>query len=188
MAKTQVTLNAEEFIRDLTKVQESLHNDIMYGITSAMDRIRKTSGEQMIIPRRGQKPTGNAQGFKRGMIRLYKDQPSHSTKLTERTGMLKQILLSAGTWTRSIKQMRLKASKHLVFWVKPQKEGNDRSYIAMLSIMEKGDVRIKYRIMNETTGESVKGKKRPFFEPALKAEKPYLEKEIQIPIRKLRRV
>ena len=162
--------------------------DVMYEMTNSMDRIRMRSGDKEIIPRRGKKPYGTGRGYKIGMIRLYKQQPTHQNRLTERTGMLKDILTSSGTWSRSKKAMRLKASKHLVFWVKPQKEGSSRYYKARLAIMEKGNRQLGYRIMNETRGEPTKGKKRLFFEPAFKAEENNIKHNVARPLSKLRKV
>ena len=164
MAKSRVSVNAKEFVQTLTKEQLKYHQENMVAISDAMDQVRMDAANKMIIPRRGPYPATT-----RSRYILYKRQPAVSGKLTERTGLLKRILKSPGSWTKSKTRRRLKADPHLLFWVSPQSEGNKKFYVARLSIVEKGSADVRYRIKHETRG--IRGRIRKFLEPALEQNK-----------------
>lgn len=184
MAKSQITINAKEFINSLNKEQKEMHRDIMTRLTVNMDNIRKKAADKFIIPRRAGKPHGNLHIALRA---LYKMQPTDPRRLTERTGLLKDILKSNGTWSRSLRNMRLRASEHLLFWIKPQKEGSRYSYLMNLAIMPRGSKAVKNRIENEIRG-SQSGVKRPFFEPAIMDEKDNINRSVSEFLNVLRKV
>lgn len=180
MAKSKVSINADEFVKNLSKAGLGYHMDIMTGFTRHLDNARMRAGDKYIIPRKAGLPRTKA-----GFRRLYKLQPSHPKMLTERTGFLKKILKSVGAWKITKKIARLKADPHLLFWVRPQRVGKRRLYIARASITEKGDSEVKYRVAHEKHGDK-SGLKRPFFEPALMDEKQVIAKMLKANIYKLR--
>lgn len=165
MAKSLVKINAQEFVRKLTKAQKKLNRDVLVAFSHILDNVRMKAADKYIIPRKGPAPTkGKGTGY------LAKIQPPDKTYLTERTGLLKRVLKSSGSWSKSFTTMRLRASKHLLFWVTPQTEGNKFYYLARMSVVEKGVPGVKYRIRHETHG-SRNGTIRKFFEPALNDER-----------------
>lgn len=179
MAKSQVSLNADEFLKNLSIQQKRYLKTIMGNVSKSLDSIRMRAADKYIISR-----TAGFISGKFSMSRLYKLQPTDKYRLTERTGRLKKILKSPGSWKTTFKQSRLQADPHLLFWIKPQSSGSSSSFLIRLSVTEKGDKGVGFRIKNETKGDK-KGVIRKFLEPAIHDEKDNLSKNIQIALNEL---
>lgn len=181
MAKSKFALKADEFIKNLDKAKLSYHMDIMSDLTKIIDEARIKSAKEYIIPRKGRPPRTRKEFFRY----TYKVQPAHPTKLTERTGLLRKILIEKGNWSISKKIARLKANIHLLCWIRPQQIANSIIYLARTSITKKGNEGVEYRVGHETHGDK-RGRKRPFLEPAFIEIKEFMVEKLKGNIYKLR--
>jgi hypothetical protein len=154
MKMAEIRSNAKEFLKRLDACAIERHVDIMHGIADNLDDIRFKAVEKHMYPK------------ERGKVKARPD------KLTIRSGKLAGILRSSGSWNipRTKAEARLRASKHLMFWVRPQITDNKAQYMARLSIVPAGDQSVEYRTRHET-GRSRKGFIRPFLAPAMNENK-----------------
>jgi len=184
MAKSTVTSNAKAFVAALDKGNIDYHIQIMNQLTVNLDSIRTRSADQFIIARKFSKP--NAPPSKQ-IAFLTRKQPVDRKRLTERTGLLKRILLSKGEWkvpkTRHIAKFK-PIRKGLNFSVRPQLKQKEVSYKATLRFTN--DPEWRFRANHEEFGDRL-GRRRPFIRPSIDIESRLIPKALSKTIKKIER-
>jgi len=164
MAASEITSNAKEFTNRLSKVGKGYHYQIMLSLSGQMDAIRFQAADN-VVPRKVPKPKNYS---RISLFKMWKEQPSTPTKLTERTGRLIDVLRSGGNdpsnWhiPKNMQRAVLRnVSRHLLFKIIPQADRSGFHYLATGTLRPTGEVpNMGHRINQEKRGG------RKFWEPA----------------------
>lgn len=193
MPTSKYVTNARDFVKSLEAHELKYHLDIMDTLAISLNNIRYRAALKYMYPSKysvdvvkqvGINKHGGAtmMAFHRGasgrLIPLTRLQPPKADKLTRRTGILFGVLVSPGTWQKSKTQYRLRADPRLMFWIRPQKEGNTSHYSGRMTITGRPGDDLEYRLMHESRGARGTGIKRPFLAPAIQDEFPQITRNL----------
>lgn len=160
---------------------------VLDALKENIDNIRKTAASsKYIIPRDPSLPrTYNT-------YQMTKKQPSHPTKLTERTGALIRMLREPHTW-KSTKRSRVSTGGAVFGQVKVATKGQQvgEEYDAFIKLDVKSPKsfsrlataqQLRLRFMHDTPG--IRGRVRAFYTPAAKEENinlsPLIERKLRM--------
>ena len=156
----QVKHNVSQVLRNLGKATIAYQKGNLKAVAETFEDTRERAGNEMIIPRRVPR---------RGPYYMRKLQPVSPHKLTERTGLLKNILTEKGTLNITRQSARLDGTRHVKVRVKTVAPTEKSiNYIGTLRVLPKGNQDVKYRLAHEKGRRGVKA--RPFLWPATKKE------------------
>jgi len=197
MADSKIVLRSRDFINNLNKIDLAMHMEKMDALAGSLDSVRQRAAIRYMYPRKYSKsqivvkrnkhnnPVAYVRGSGGYLTPLVKLQPSRSDKLTVRTGLLQDVLLMPGAWSKSKQQYSFRSNPNLMLWVRPQREGNVNYYMARFSITGRSGDDLEYRIKHETRGDR-SGMKRPFIAPSMNDESSLITQKISGILSKIR--
>lgn len=179
MATNRILSNAKEFVKSLDEAQLKIHRETLNGISEWSDLVREKAVSDFMEPNKFKSQTiirrnknGDVVAWVRtdngGLVRHTKKQKAVAQRPTTRTGRLASVVIAKGNWKVNRKATEIKftgkgeAGSHVLMWVRPQSNGYlVRFTFGKGSTGKTGDSFLHGRLWQ--------AKKRPFVEPAIKA-------------------
>ena len=163
MAKTSFITNSKQFIRKLNKINRVYRKKVMQGLADSITETRKRAGDKFIIDRNVKKTSP---------FKMAREQPPSRNKLTERTGLYKQVYNEKqGRWDFKPSTARW-VSFGFNSTIRVMGKGTEReTYRAILEVSPKnsgGEQKaVRFRMLNEQGVLKKSKRPRRALEPAL---------------------